>query len=99
MSARTIFVDVDDTLIRSVGSKRVPMPRVVEAVRHLHAQGNRLFLWRTGGADYARASADELGIAHCFEGYLPKPEVDIDDQAMDEWRHCQHVLPGNADGV
>lgn len=96
MKSRAIFVDVDDTLIRSIGTKRVPMPAVVAQVRALHASGATLYLWSSGGADYARESAGELGIAGCFVGFLPKPDVYIDDQAVHEWRYCRHVLPGNA---
>ena len=36
---RTIYVDVDDTLVRSFGSKRVPMPAVIAAVCRLAEQG------------------------------------------------------------
>lgn len=93
---RIIFVDVDDTLVRSVGSKRIPMPAVVSRVRELHAQGAVLYLWSSGGADYARSSAVELAIDHCFAGFLPKPHVYLDDQAVHEWRECRHVLPANA---
>ena len=98
MKPRIIYVDVDvdDTLIRSAGTKRIPMPAVVEQVRRLHAEGATLYLWSSGGADYARDSAVELGIAHCFADFLPKPDVYIDDQTVEEWRYCRHVLPGNA---
>jgi len=95
MKPRIIFVDVDDTLVRSVGTKRIPMPHVVAQVRALGADGHTLYLWSSGGAEYARASAIELGIEGCFAGFLPKPEVYIDDQSVAEWRYCQHVLPGN----
>lgn len=94
---RIIFVDVDDTLIRSVGTKRIPMPPVVERVRVLHREGVALYLWSSGGADYARASAVELGIEDCFVTFLPKPDVYLDDQAVSEWRYCLHVLPSNAE--
>jgi len=96
MRKRVVFVDVDDTLVRSVGTKRIPMPAVVAAVRALYRRGDALYLWSSGGADYARASAVELGIEECFLGFLPKPDVYIDDQSVDEWRYCQHLLPGNA---
>jgi phosphoglycolate phosphatase-like HAD superfamily hydrolase len=66
MKPHVVFVDVDDTLIRSVGTKRIPMPGVVAAVRQLKANGASLYLWSSGGADYARSSADELGITDCF---------------------------------
>lgn len=32
MSQRVIFVDVDDTLVRSAGSKRIPISTVIEKV-------------------------------------------------------------------
>jgi predicted HAD superfamily phosphohydrolase YqeG len=92
--AKIIFVDVDDTLIRSVGSKRIPMVRAIEQVKALHLAGNTLYLWSSGGANYARESAVELGIDLLFEAFLPKPNVYIDDQEVHEWRTCKHVLPG-----
>src|SRR5687767_13723477 len=99
MRPRVIFVDVDDTLVRSVGTKRIPMPAVVARVRELHAQGALLYLWSSGGAEYAKASAAELSIDHCFLAFLPKPDAYLDDQAVHEWRYCQHVLPANAGEV
>ena len=44
------FVDVDDTLVRSVGSKRIPIPHVVQRVRELHSSVAQLTCWSTGGA-------------------------------------------------
>ena len=49
-----------------------------------------------GGADYARRSAEELGISECFQAFLPKPNAYIDDQAVHEWRFCTHFLPINS---
>ena len=54
---KTIFVDVDDTLVRSVGQTRIPMAAVIAHIRRLHDAGYLLYLWSSGGADYARASA------------------------------------------
>jgi phosphoglycolate phosphatase-like HAD superfamily hydrolase len=96
MINRIVFVDVDDTLVRSVGTKRIPMPGVVKAVRELHAQGAEMYLWSSGGTEYARNSAVELGIQDCFVAFLPKPHMYIDDQPVHEWRFCEHVLPTNA---
>src|SRR3990167_5921586 len=93
---RVVYVDVDDTLIRSVGVKRIPMPAAIAEVRRLHAAGLTLYLWSSGGADYARSSAHELGLEACFKDFLPKPHVYVDDQPVHEWRFCRHVLPGNA---
>ena len=90
---RVIFVDVDDTLVRSVGAKRIPMPGVVAHVRKLYAEGVQLYLWSSGGAAYARDSAEELGLSECFLGFLPKPHRIIDDQPISEWVGFEHVYP------
>jgi cation transport ATPase len=89
-----VYVDVDDTLVRSIGTKRIPMPRVIERVKRLHTEGAILYLWSTGGQEYAQATAEELNIAHCFVGFLPKPMLILDDQPVSEWRGCAYEYPG-----
>lgn len=99
IKARTIFVDVDDTLVRSAGSKRIPIPAAIARVRRLKDDGAVLFLWSSGGAEYCRETAAELGISDCFQGFLPKPDVYIDDQPAGEWRNCRHVYPWRLDDI
>ena len=99
MSNKVIYVDVDDTLVRSVGLKRIPMPGVVEQVRRLKSEGCTIFLWSSGGADYCRQTAVELQIESCISGYLPKPHVYIDDQPVHEWRFCVHTYPMQAENL
>ncbi|MBH5328712.1 HAD family hydrolase [Eikenella sp. S3360] len=96
---QTIFVDVDDTLVRSVGRTRIPMAAVIADIRRLHAAGHALYLWSSGGAEYARASAEALGIAHCFLAFLPKPQAYLDDQPVADWRFCRHILPANSGDI
>ena len=48
-----------------------------------------------GGAEYARKSAEEFGIAHLFVSFLPKPNVIIDDQRVIEWPRFLHVHPSS----
>jgi hypothetical protein len=90
------YVDIDDTLVRSFGSKRIPMTEMVSHVRNLHRDGVTLYAWSSGGADYARDAAKELGLEAVFAGFLPKPNVIIDDQSPAEWRRLIHVRPGEA---
>ena len=97
MPQQVIFVDIDDTMVRSVGIKRIPMPNVIEHVKRLKSEGAKLYLWSSGGAEYCRITADELGITDCFEGFLPKPSVYIDDQPVHEWRLCKHLYPQQAE--
>jgi hypothetical protein len=88
-----VFVDVDDTLVRSISNKRVPIVNVIEHVRTLANSGATLYCWSSGGPGYAKKSAEELGIAKCFTGFLPKPNVFLDDQSPEAWRRCVHVHP------
>lgn len=81
------YVDIDDTLMRSVGTVRIPVPAAVDHVRHLHEVGVTLYCWSAGGGDYARESARELGIEGLFRGFLPKPHLMLDDQPPDSWPH------------
>jgi hydroxymethylpyrimidine pyrophosphatase-like HAD family hydrolase len=99
MKSKIVFVDVADTLVRSVGTKRIPMPSVIQRVKQLKAEGAELYLWSTGGADYARSSALELGIADCFVNFLPKPTIMIDDQPVSEWKLCRHLYPSQIENA
>lgn len=88
-----IYVDVDDTLVRSVGTKQIPMTETMAHVRQLHANGAELYCWSSGGAAYAREVAGRLGIANLFTAFLPKPQILLDDQAVSEWRRLRLVHP------
>lgn len=89
-----VYVDVDDTLVRSAGTKRMPIPKVVMHVKQLAAQGGiELYCWSTAGSEYARATAKELGIEGCFAAFLPKPNVLIDDQEIGTWIRFVVVHP------
>ncbi|CAM3821322.1 DUF705 domain-containing protein [Deinococcus frigens] len=88
-----IYVDVDETLIRNYGKSRIPIPAVIRHVRALYEQGAKLYCWSSGGAAYARQSAREYGLEDCFQSFLPKPQVFIDDQHFSDWRRLVHVLP------
>ncbi len=89
-----VYVDVDDTLIRTAGTKRIPVSGVAQHVAKLAAEGAVLYCWSSGGADYAREVATELGIANCFTAFLPKPHVIVDDQDVTKWRRTTQVHPG-----
>ena len=73
-----IFVDVDDTLIRTFGTKQIPIPSAIDYVREMFNAGSVLYCWSRGGAQYSRDIATKLGIADCFVCFLPKPDVVLD---------------------
>jgi hypothetical protein len=93
-----VYVDVDDTLVREMGGKRIPIVSVIRHVRELHAEGAVLYCWSAGGAEYAQKSAQEFGVADCFTAFLPKPNILIDDQSPTEWPRCVLVHPANCSG-
>ena len=91
--APVIYFDVDDTLVRFRAPSAFPFPPRSQASVLSSCLVARLFLWSTGGAEYARSTAVELGLAECFEGFLPKPNAIVDDQAVSEWRNfCTSCL-------
>ncbi len=81
-----IYVDVDDTFIRSFGSKRMPMGHMVSLVRALKVAGAELYCWSSGGAAYARSSAADVGLTDCFTAFLPKPHLLLDDVQVGSWK-------------
>ena len=91
-----IFVDVDDTLIRTFGSKQIPIPNAIRFVRDMFNAGNKLYCWSRGGAQYSQDVAVKFGIADCFVGFLPKPDIVVDDQVEQFLNHCEFIHPSNA---
>lgn len=89
-----VYVDIDDTLIRTAGSKRIRISGVSEHVAALAEGGASLYCWSSGGGEYAREVAEELGIAQHFVAFLPKPHAMIDDQEVSQWRRLTQVHPG-----
>jgi hypothetical protein len=97
-SPLVIYVDVDETLVRNYGTKRIVMPTVIRHVRQLFEAGAILYCWSSGGAAYAQSSAEECGIANCFQAFLPKPQVLIDDQQIGDWRSLLQIHPASCEG-
>ncbi len=96
---RIIYFDINDTLVRSSGAKRIPMPAVIASVRRLKAKGATLYLWSSGGNDYCRKTAEELGLTDCFDDFLPKPTAYVDDQPVHAWKLCNHYYPSQIENA
>ena len=93
-----VYVDVDETLVRNVGRSRVPISGAIAHVRELADQGAELYCWSSGGAEYARSSAREVGLEGVFTAFLPKPQVLLDDQRVKSWRRLVQVHPLSCPG-
>jgi hypothetical protein len=76
MKNANIFVDVDLTLVDANGKMLSDAPVALDKLRD---KGCHLFLWSTNGTDYARKTAERLGLSEMFEGYAAKPDIIIDD--------------------
>ena len=94
-----IYIDVDDTLVRSNGGKRIPNPNLVRRLREWKAQGAMLYCWSSGGADYAQRTAEELKVKDCFVGFLTKPHALVDDQSVHRWAYFLELAPARAEGL
>jgi len=88
-----LYVDVDETFVRNYGTKRIPMPPVIEHIKQLKLEGGIMYCWSSGGAEYAQKSAIEFGIENCFVGFLPKPEVLLDDMRVETWTNLIQIHP------
>jgi hypothetical protein len=93
-----VHVDVDDTLVRSFGSKQIPMQAVIDKVRALANHNDvALYCWSSNGAEYARSVAARFGIAELFSGFMPKPNLVIDDQRTETRNSLLVVHPNELD--
>jgi hypothetical protein len=93
VSGLSVYVDVDETLLRHYGTRQIPIPSVIKQVKALYKQGAELYCWSSMGAAYARQCAETCGVAHCFQAFLPKPQIIVDDQQPKAWRKILHVHP------
>ncbi|AFZ00774.1 DUF705 domain-containing protein [Calothrix sp. PCC 6303] len=93
MQQFTIYIDVDDTLIRTCSGKHIRIPATINHIKELKQQGAMLYCWSSGGADYARMIAEELNISDLFVAFLPKPNMLLDDQNVNDWKYLIQVHP------
>jgi hypothetical protein len=63
---------------------------LVALVRGLKERGAALYRWSSGGAAYARAAAEEVGLGDCFEAFLPKPHLLLGEPPTDEPSSLAH---------
>ncbi len=76
MKNANIFIDVDLTLVDEKGMLK---DGAREALVLLRNKGCHLFLWSTGGVEYARKVASLYDLVDFFEGFAAKPDIIIDD--------------------
>ncbi|MBN9693205.1 MAG: hypothetical protein J0M24_23425 [Verrucomicrobia bacterium] len=55
-----VYVDVDDTFVRSASSKRIPMPAAIHHVGRLQETSDMTANRRSSGSELAESAGDEL---------------------------------------
>lgn len=82
-----VFVDVDaeNTFIKGLENKLMPNPFIINKIRELYQNGAILYCWSAQGEDFARDTAEILGVEHCFTGFFPKPDVMVETSEND-WK-------------
>lgn len=83
MKSLVIYVDVEGTLVNSIGTKTIPIEDVIKHVQELYEHGAILYCWSSAGAEFAQKTATNLNIETYFQAFLPKPNVLIDDVTID----------------
>jgi predicted mannosyl-3-phosphoglycerate phosphatase (HAD superfamily) len=84
---RSIFIDVDDTLI--IASR--PNHSLVEWAKARHRQGYEIVIWSSRGTDHARAAADVCDLAGIAAAVVSKPGYIVDDKGWAWTRYTKRI--------
>ena len=85
---KSVFVDVESSFREDVRG------RVLGYLRGLDLEVWELFAWSDGGSEAARVHVVEAGVEDLFSGFLPKPNVLLDEHGVDEWPDVRVQAPG-----
>jgi|GEM_PF-3508617 len=77
MSVRTIFIDVDLTLINADNELLPGARKGLEWLKN--SKGYKLVCWSAGGEEYARRILKMHALTGYFDAILDKPDIVIDD--------------------
>lgn len=97
---RTVYCDVDDTLIMWDADINDPTSKVlslvngnivvrlhkvhIQLVKNLYAIGWNVVVWSQGGSDHAEDVVKQIGLTDYVTAILPKPESYIDDLPFEQ---------------
>lgn len=87
VSAATFFVDSDVSDQLDERSRREMAAKVLE----LRRRGTTFYGWSAKGPRVAQRFAESLGIAHCFQAFLPKPTALISSTPISGWKVAEHA--------
>ena len=81
MGVRTVFIDVDLTLVDAHTNLR---EGVVDALQEMVDYGYSLYAWSHGGYSRADQVVTMYHLEHYFKGWMGKPDMIIDDSPPSE---------------
>lgn len=83
-SDKTLFVDVDNTLVIWEGTTYRPHRGHIDLIKRFHARGQAVVVWSAGGFSWALRVVQELGLESYVSAVLSKPSWWADDLAANE---------------
>jgi len=83
-SDKTLFVDVDDTLIMWKGHTYTPHKKHIEMIKKFHARVQPVVVWSAGGWEWAERIVKELGLEPYVTAVMSKPMWWVDDVTANE---------------
>ena len=75
----TVFIDIDGTITPDCGHTIFPL--AIETIQELSEKSN-IFIWSAGGFNYCEEIVNKLNLEEFICGFMPKPEIVIDDLPM-----------------
>lgn len=86
-SDKTLFCDVDDTLIvwDEDGHTYKPHKRHIKLIKKFHARNQPVVVWSAGGWEWAHRIVVELGLQEYVTAIMAKPAWYVDDLPSHEF--------------
>lgn len=86
-SDKTLFCDVDDTLVlwSPTGASYKPHQAHIDLIKRFHKRGQPVIVWSAGGYEWALKIVKELGLEPYVTAVMAKPMWYVDDLTSPEF--------------
>jgi nicotinamidase-related amidase len=82
---KSLFVDVDDTLVIWEGTTYRPHTKHIELIKKFHQRGMPIIVWSAGGHAWALRIVKELQLEPYVTAVMSKPAWFVDDLPAEEF--------------
>jgi hydroxymethylpyrimidine pyrophosphatase-like HAD family hydrolase len=83
-SDKTVFFDVDDTLVIWEGTSYRPHNKHIELLKRFVERGQPVVVWSAGGYEWAERVVKELNLEGLVTAVMAKPQWWVDDLTANE---------------